>query len=107
MKQGTGVKFGASNNHTPAPDPPLGNNQQPQLLPTPSAFHAGVLRLEADTSIKLSSETLTETFEPHPGFEIPPFDLELFTEMLDQMPVPERTAAELEAHQFLREMYGN
>ena len=43
----------------------------------------------------------------HPGFELPPLDLELLNATLENEPIPEPTAAEVAAYLFLRESIGN
>jgi hypothetical protein len=38
----------------------------------------------------------------HPGFELPPFDLDLFNMALENEPVAEPTAEEVAAYHFLK-----
>jgi hypothetical protein len=49
----------------------------------------------------LEAGLMYHTFHWHPGFELP-FDLESFNAALEIEPIPEPTAAEVAAHQFLR-----
>ena len=42
----------------------------------------------------------------HPGFELPPFDLDLFNMALENEPVTEPTAEEIAAYHFLKHALG-
>ena len=68
------------------------------------------LPLEMDTSKCSQSLHVANNdsimFEVNPGFEIPPFDIDLFNAMLEQEPVSEPTSEEVAAPSFLKAVLG-
>lgn len=55
-------------------------------------------------TISNDSEELDLTYTCHPGFELPPLDLELFHMALKTDPILEPTPAEVAPHLFLRSL---
>jgi hypothetical protein len=71
--------------------------------PVPGHWHApGETVNDKSENSKAGSSLMNTTSHWHPGFELPPFDLELFNAALETEPIPVLTAAEVAAHMFLR-----
>jgi hypothetical protein len=79
------------------------NDSDGTLEPVPQVFQP-----HAAAHASGSGHPLGFEFEVDPGFEAPSFDfdLDLFSEMLEQEPIPVPTGAELAAHGFLRTVLG-
>lgn len=86
--------------HEIAPGPanvPLLTYELPIFQPGPPVPPTGL-------GEKVNNEEAGIMYTSHPGFELPPLDLELFNAALETDPIPEPTAAEVAAYLFLRSL---
>ena len=77
-----------------APSSPTPNNKNVEIAPIVLPFEIGTPSNDSDEAMY------------HPGFDFPPLDLDLFNMVLENEPVPEPTAEETAAYQFLKYSLG-
>ena len=61
----------------------------------------------SSTTVETNSTPTSYLSHWHPGFDLPPFDLELFNATFEMEPIPELSDAEVAAHLFLRRSLQN